>query len=236
MKKLYLLFVFLLAAITAQAQFKVHDNGHVSIGSLTQATGIQVQPSGYVYFRTQNSSNYGWAESSLANANYQKHWIVENHFNHLPQCYGKQMFYVYGNGHACATNYLTIATDSINDTCYNNHNSKINGSRALETILNLNGCYYEHDPEMTPQEIENNEYIDENAVEGMINDLGKRTVRLSVGNLEEVFPEAVRTDPEARLCIDYNAVITMLTQAVKQQQVEIEELRTALKEHGILKQ
>ena len=139
MKKLYLLFVFLLAAITAQAQFKVHDNGHVSIGSLTQATGIQVQPSGYVYFRTQNSSNYGWAESSLANANYQKHWIVENHFNHLPECYGKHMFYVTGNGQAYAIRHFTITTGVISSDCYNNDSLDIEGERALETILNLTG-------------------------------------------------------------------------------------------------
>jgi len=59
-------------------------------------------------------------------------------------------------------------------------------------------------------------------------------VGLSGENLAGVFPDAVRTDPEARLCIDYNAVVTMLVEAVKQQQAEIELLRKTLEENGLL--
>lgn len=68
----------------------------------------------------------------------------------------------------------------------------------------------------------------------MINDLGKRTVGLSAENLEEVFPDAVRTDPQARLFINYNAVVAMLTQAVKEQQAQIELLRKTLEENGLM--
>lgn len=66
----------------------------------------------------------------------------------------------------------------------------------------------------------------------MYADFGKRTAALLDDNLEEVFPEAVRTDPKNRLCIDYQSVVTMLVEAVKEQQREIEELRTALGQMG----
>ena len=106
--------------------------------------------------------------------------------------------------------------------------------RALSTIIGINGYYYDEDNPYTPEEIENNEYVSEEAVEGMINDLEKSKVALSAENLAEVFPDAVRTDSEARLYIDYNAVVTILVEAVKQQQSQIELLRKALEENGLM--
>jgi hypothetical protein len=79
------------------------------------------------------------------------------------------------------------------------------------------------------------EYVDEEAVEGMLSDLGKRGIGLSGTNLAEVLPEAVRTDPEARLCINYHAVVTMLIEAVKEQQNEIERLQQILEENGLMR-
>ena len=67
----------------------------------------------------------------------------------------------------------------------------------------------------------------------MIRDLGKRNIGLDVSLLGEVVPDAVRTDTEARLCINYNAVITLLVEAVKQQQEEIKLLQKTLEENGL---
>ena len=80
-----------------------------------------------------------------------------------------------------------------------------------------------------------NEYINEEAVEGMMLDLGKKGIGLSGDNLAEVLPEAVRTDPEARLCINYQAIVTMLIEAVKEQQNEIERLQQILEENGLMR-
>jgi len=76
--------------------------------------------------------------------------------------------------------------------------------------------------------------VDPEAVEAILADTEKRTAGLSGSNLEEVFPEAVRTDPKNRLCIDYQSVVTMLVEAVKQQQEEIVLLRKTLEEHGLM--
>ncbi len=230
MKKSLLTLAIVLLAVAAQAQIKVHDDGHVSIGSLTLNYGIQVQPNGYTCFRTQNNANYGWATLSFANAYAQKHWIVQNCYNDSTHCWNKHMFYVYGNGSVYYTNQY-----SLGNSCLYNHDSRsqVGGEEALNAILNINGYYYEEDQMTSPEEIENSEYIDEEAVEGMIGDLDKRKVALSAQNLAEAFPDAVRTDPQARLCIDYNAVITLLVEAVKQQQEEIVLLQNVLEEHGL---
>lgn len=69
----------------------------------------------------------------------------------------------------------------------------------------------------------------------MMSDLGKKSVGLSGENVAEALPEAVRTDPEARLCIDFQAVVSMLIEAVKEQQSEIETLRNLLEENGLMR-
>lgn len=229
MKKTLLTLALVLLVVAAEAQFKVHDNGHISIGSLTQSYGIQVQPSGYAYFRTRINSEFSWGTLSQANACMQKHWVVGNNFNHDTLCWRRHMFYVYGNGSVHYTRLL-----SLSDSCMNPPKNRLYGEEALSTILNINGYYYEDPPMTTPEEIENSEYVDREAVEGMIGDLEKRKVALSVENMAEVFPDAVRTDPEARLCLDYNAVITLLVEAVKQQQTEIVLLRKTLVENGLM--
>ena len=125
------------------------------------------------------------------------------------------MFYVYGNGNVFSTGQYSIPPFSAECLYDNNSESLIDDEEALATILGINGYTYQEVPIASPEEIENNEYVDEAAVEGMKSDFEKRKVSLSAENLAEVFPDAVRTDPQARLCIDYNAVVTLLTQAMK---------------------
>lgn len=230
MKKLTLSLLVMLFALTAQAQFKVYSDGWVTIGSTGLDLGIQVTPNGHTYMRTSLNNNYSLAFLSIANANFQKHWIVRTLSSNRSS---SDNFYVYGNGTACSTNHYTIVPQNRNDL--RAMAEPISGERALATILQLKGFYYPVNESLTEEEILDSEYVSEEAKEGIIHDLTKRTVALTVENLEDAFPDAVRTDPEARLCVDYQAIITMLTEAVKQQQKEIELLRDALEEHGLMR-
>lgn len=232
MRKALFTFAIVLLAVAAQAQIKVHDNGHVSLGCLTQNFGVQVQPNGYTYFRTQSASSGGWVTLAIAGHSYQKHWIVEKQYTGGTYPLGSHMFYVNGNG-----SLYSVSRYSISPSNENNEKEglkPIDGEAALAAVLGMEGYYYEDIQAVTPEEITNSEYIDENAMEGMIGDLEKSNVRLSTESLAEVLPDAVRTDPEARLCVDYDAIVTMLTQAVKQQQEEINLLRKTLEENGLL--
>lgn len=228
MKKALFTLAIVLLALTAQAQFKIHSNGHVSLGCLTTSYGAQVQPNGYVYFKPQYTGSYTWAEGAFTRDAHQKQWVVINNYdqNNL----SKHMFYVYGNGYAHATGYYTISTlsGSRRDTP-----EPIQGEQALQAILSLKGFYFSED-KPSQEDIESSEYVQEEAKIGMIGDLEKRAVGFMAQNVEESIPEAVRTDPEARLCINYQTIVTMLTEAVKQQQQEIELLRKALEDNGLL--
>ena len=176
MKKALFTLTIALLTISAQAQFKIHDSGHISIGSLTHSFGIQVQPSGYASFQTQSNANYSWGTLSKANACMQKHWVIENQYNNSTSCWEKHMFYVYGNGIVHYTSHYCIGNSCLGP---NNSKSHISGENALSTILNIDGYYYKEEPMTSPEEIENSEYIDREAVEGMIGDLEKYKVVLS---------------------------------------------------------
>lgn len=74
MKKVFFTFAMVLLAVAAQAQLKIHDDGHISLGSLTKNYGLQVRSDGYIYFQSQYSGAGSWATLSLSNNSYQKHW------------------------------------------------------------------------------------------------------------------------------------------------------------------
>lgn len=235
MKKALITFSFVLFAMVAQAQIKMHSSGRISFQSLidSPAYGVTINPApswetnfnGDVFFRQEgifikNVNSYGWMNSAKANGNYALTWIVTPDWNTLN-------FYVRGDGIAYATNHYTI----INNSGHAKGMEAIDGEEAISILSGLNGYYFKPEEQEIP-DLENNENVDPEAVEAMYADFEKRTAALSGSNLEEVFPEAVRTDPKNRLCIDYQSVVTMLVEAVKEQQREIEELRTALEKVG----
>lgn len=231
MKKSLLTLAIVLFALTAQAQIKMHSNGYITFQTLANSTtqGVSIGPApdwitdfnGDVHFKEgaifrKTVSNYGWMNCAIANSDYALTWCVSQDWSNLK-------FYVRGDGIAYATNHYTIANNS-------NHakgSNPIDGREALSIITGIDGYYYDPEGQEIP-DLENNEFVAPEAVEAMYADFEKRTAALSGSNLEEVFPEAVRTDPKNRLCIDYQSVVTMLVEAVKEQQREIEELRSVL--------
>ena len=101
----------------------------------------------------------------------------------------------------------------------------------------MNGYYYDnHDFEGFKPDFIDNPNIAPEAAEGMLKDLEiDKALGLSVDDLEEVLPEAVRHDPEGMVYINYSAVIPVLVEAFKEQQARIEQLEAILKENGLLK-
>ena len=217
---LFLAFSLLLGSAT-QAQIKLHSDGHVSIGDLSHTYGIQVEPNGFSFFKTRSNLEYSWANLSAVNNQHQKHWVVSsnNGSNHV--------FYVYGNGVVWNKGCYTIPEGNLSGS---KERTTIDGEEAIDIIRGLNGYYFSDDAVVDPETLQDNPFVSELAVEGILKDNGKRRAGLSAEELDAVFPEAVRTDPEARLGIDYVSVIAVLVEAVKQQQAEIESLKEALVE------
>lgn len=227
MKKALITLVIMLFAVVAQAQIKMHNDGQISFASLNKNFGLQVCQTGQILIRTQDYSIYSNAEISKANNSYQKHWVIENQYE--SQNAGIHNFYIYGTGVAHGYGFITFQSNNSS----RDEAEPINGDHAINIISNISGYYYKCPPTVTPEDIEGSEVVDESAVPSMIADLEKPTVALSPHDLDEYFPEAVRTDPNNRLGINYQSVVTMLVEAVKQQQREIEELRSILEKSGL---
>lgn len=242
MKKLIISLVIVLLAMKAQAQIKMHSNGLITFQTtaFSSSQGVTIGPApdwqtnfnGNVYFNqraffNKNASNYEWMNSAYATNPYATTWIVA-----YPN-WSTLTFYVYARGDAYAKNHYTIIGRESDERSNREGVEAIDGQEALEIVTGLNG-YYRAPEEQEIPDLENNEFVDPEAVEAMYADFEKRSVGLMGSNVNEMFPEAVRTDPQNRLCIDYQSVVTMLVEAVKEQQRTIEAMRTVLEENGLM--
>lgn len=143
-------------------------------------------------------------------------------------------FYVLGNGNVYAYgNYLTLTLPS------DNIGKDIHPiERASEMISHMNGYFLDtrEFEGVTPEEIESSGNVKPEALEGILLDMERsRTATLVAEELEEVLPEAVRHDSDGLVGINYNAVVTVLVEAFKEQQARIEQLEAILRENNMLK-
>ncbi len=242
MKKNFITLAIVLFAMAAQAQIKMHTNGCITFQTLanTSNQGIVFGPApdwnvdfnGNTYFHndvlfTKVTSGYQGMNMAYTTNPHASAWIVA-----YPN-WSTLTFYVRATGVAYATDFVTISNGSKNDS-KSDDGEPVLGAEALEVISGLKGYYHAPEEQEIP-DLENDENVDPEAVEAMYADFGKRSVSLSGVDFVEAFPEGVRTDPQNRLCISYSSVVTMLVEAVKEQQREIEELRRTLEENGLMK-
>lgn len=236
--KRYFFFILLLLGITAQAQIKMHSNGRITFQNLNNTTnqGVSIDPGpdytvnccGKAYFKDcaffqRSASAYQFLNQSKATNNYAMAWVLTlNNWT-------TTKFYVYGNGNIYGTQLYTISSNSTSKE--STDNKPITGREALTTITGLKGLWYDPETQEIP-ELENNENIQPEAVQAMYSDFEKRTVGLAATEVETAFPEAVRTDPQNRICINYQAIVTMLVEAVKEQQRQINQLQQLLIEQN----
>lgn len=208
-KRLFFLFFvvafFILA--DAKAQFKLHDDGHVSLGSLAKDYGIQIQPNGYSYFRTRLNNKWSWATLSYANDSLQKHWIVANLDD--PHS-GRHTFFVTRHGYIYKNGTLQIA-----DSRFQQEEQQIEDAGNI--LDQITGIWYIPGEE-----------------DGGTKSESVRRVGVSAQEVEKALPEAVGADEDGVLYVDYEALTVFLIEAVKEQRKEIESLQKTLQSHGLM--
>lgn len=206
MKKVLLTLVIVMLAVAVQAQIKVHDDGQVSLGNLTKNYGLQVRSDGYTFFRTQYSTSWSWATLSQSNDSVQKHWIV-----YFPKRTPNHTFFVTGDGYVYKNGNLTVADPSL----FSIEGSINNANLILD---NITGFYYTR-----------NDEGGDGCRSGE-----KRRIGVSALEVKEALPEAVETDENGLLYVNYEALITTMIEAVKEQRREIELLRKTLEDNGLM--
>lgn len=206
MKKTLLTFAIVLIAVAAQAQIKIHDDGRVSLGTLSNTFGVQVYPADYTSFRSPHTDVGSWVEISLSDVTYQKHWIVKD----LNLASHSHTFYVNTNGDVHSRGSYRMADPSM----MSSDGSITNAGAILDCITGF--WYYPTDESKAPQTTEHR-------------------VGISAEQVKRVLPEAVTSDVDGLLYLDYESLTVFLIEAVKEQRQEIIELRKTLEENGLMK-
>lgn len=234
MKKTLLTLVIVLLTVAAQAQiaFKVHNNGQISLQSATTSYGVQIPSNGVASFEPNVTVSYGKTTKTKMFNVLAKAWSV---FNYSYINLDSDVFYVLGNGNVFSYGQYTI-DPSVPGVGGERGSYPI--EHASELITDMKGYYLDSDEfeGVTPEDIENSEYVNPDALEGLLRDMEKgRTAGMVAEELEEILPEAVRHDPDGLVGINYNAVVTVLVEAFKEQQARIDQLESILRENNLLK-
>ncbi|MCK9423731.1 MAG: T9SS type A sorting domain-containing protein [Bacteroidales bacterium] len=235
--RIFLLFVFFIVWVSvSKAQIKVHNNNHVSIGNLTTSWGVQVYPSGYTLFEPSGFAPYVWLNLTHAFNPYAKCYIVQYGNSHN--------FFVYGNGQVYSQGSFINSDFNVGKGIYNLDS-------ALSKVLSLRGIYYEikegkekyndtisifNKNGNTNNEISNpihldsaNQYVDQQVLDSLISERGRRYIGLIAREVEKVVPELVRTMPDGTKAVAYYSLTGLLVEAIKEQQEQIDSLKKLLK-------
>lgn len=233
MKKSLLTLAIVLLAVGTQAQtaFKIHNDGQISLQSATTSYGIQIPSSGVASFEPNVTTNYGRITKSYAYNTLAKTWCLNNG---TVSSGTNDVFYVLGNGNVYSYGQYTIGSVTPGGGSKRGNYPIENASEMISAIKG----YYMDSNEfegVTPETLENSGEILPEALEGILLDLEKgKTIGIDAEELETTLPEAVRHDPEGRLGINYNAIVTVLLEAFKEQQARIDQLEFILRKNGLL--
>lgn len=225
MKKLFLSIVILTSIISVNAQLKVESDGAVLIGSKMH---LECGPS-YSHFYVNSSQSqglkflnstgkmYSYSSSSpsfisTSTSSTQKHLCVMD-----PSGYFK--FWVLGNGSVYAINtYITSDSTKKKDV-----EPIID---AIDKVRKIKGVTYnlkdnsEHPHSSLWENVETGMPLDgESSPED-------RNAGVFSQDVKKVLPEAVRTLEDGSEVVSYNDLVALLIEAVKEQQIQIEELQS----------
>ena len=201
----------MLATIFANAQIKVHDDGHLSIGTLSDDwnVGAHIYRKGWAVFNTNITTPWHIVTLATPGVVSGKCWIVT-----APNNKSSHKFYVTGDGYV-----YKCGTYSRSDGSQQSETEPL--ENAGETLDQITGIWY----------ISTDEDIVEETKES-----SARRVGVTAQEVEKVLPEAVTTDDSGLLYVNYETLTVFLIEAVKEQRHEIQQMQHILKDNGLLKQ
>jgi hypothetical protein len=222
--------------LTTNAQVKIFDDNWISLGSLQKGGfGFHVTPNGFSYFRPSVYGQYTWSNLVYSTNDSQKNWIVLNWT-------GEQTFYVNGNGYIYSRGIwlgsdikfkenisdiesplekiLTLHGVSYNWVKLPPDTTRIDSILAKDgTWLKLNTSQYEY----IDTSVVNKPYLDE-----LIKQRDMKHFGLIAQEVQKVIPELVNVIPDGTYAVEYTAVIGILIEAIKEQQDQINMLKSAI--------
>ncbi len=229
----FLMTLFIIGLIhNVNGQIKVHSDNWISIGDIDKAYGIQVEPSGYTYFSPSIFTTHAWMNKTYCKNTDQGCWIVQLDTSHT--------FYVQSQGDAWGRNFnrlsdSTIKTDIKDIPTPLKKVLKLHGvsfkykERKNDTLqyTDVNGT--EHFVNKLSDEDEYNpKYVNPKAVDSLKSEKKRKYYGVISQEVERVVPEVVRTRDDGLKVVNYDGIIGLLIEAIKEQQREIEELKETI--------
>ena len=206
--------VFLISATTT-AQFKMDSNGDVGIGYMSG------DPSYKLHVRGETSINPGstatlyilnYSKCPLLRASWSNAAYIGTSTNYIYKTYSN---YVYSN------NYGSLSDISIKENIRDISN-------PLGAILKIRGVKFD----MKREYYANSQ---EDKIDGLVEE-SKNKYGVIAQELNEILPDLVEYDEESSLlAVNYVEMIPILIEAIKEQQIQIEELKAALGSDDALK-
>lgn len=206
--KYFIGIIFLVISVSSYSQLKVNSSGTVGIGidpvstyNLRLNTAIFVTGSGYSdMIVSYDPAGYGRA--IYPSINNQCRVRTPNN----------QFAAVYAQYHYSGSTY------HFSDTRLKENLSII--EKPLEKLLQINGVKYDFIKQ-------NNDTISNEAERQKLEEMRKNKLGFLAQDLEKVLPEAVLYDKEQdRYYIEYNTLIPVIVEAMKEQQKKIDELNS----------
>jgi hypothetical protein len=193
---LYILFAVILI-LKSNAQFKILSNGEVRLW-------------------TNNMGPYDNSMITYANNDLSKAYVIDR--------VGIHKFFVEGRGRCYATGYYTMS-----DSTLKYQIEPINN--ALSKVLNLNGVtYYFKNDDVIGGQLGNisstnpSNISSSSKIESII--VQTKSMGLIAQNVKLFVPEAVDTLENGKLAVSYDAIIGLLIESIKEQQSQIELMKT----------
>ncbi len=128
------------------------------------------------------------------------------------------------NGDVRAVSYITVSDERLKKNI-----APLSGAESLEKITSLKAMRYTYD---TDQSVRVEPLLEgETAYDQKIVDTDPDRLRIGflAQQVKEILPEAVQTDKDGYLGIDYTLLVPLLVEALKEQQAQIQQLSEKLR-------
>jgi len=236
LKNIIVITVFFFAINTTTAQLKVRNDAYIQIGYedyRTLSFGIENN--------TPNNGRYA-IEHWDNGLNFWKPWPTPNYANYILflrddnnvgiGTSGSSVYKLDVAGYSRSYGWYTISDKNLK-----NNIKPLNNS--LNKILNINGVSFDYEFEIdkysTLSEV-NNDEIKSNTINGdsviSFNRVNHRG--FIAQNIKDVMPNAVIEDDNGYLNVNYNEIIPLLVEAIKEQQKQIEALSNNINKSKVI--
>lgn len=216
---------------TGGSSFRIYrkgDFGFITRGG-SDTRGIRLHNTGKSYLYTSDYGDYSSTFITISNNDLQKHYVVQKNENHV--------FAVYGDGRAWSSGGYYIRSDKRekeNIEEIPNALDKVSQIRGVTFNYKNEGQINVTDTTIGEEPYNDNKELTKEEKEALKYNKDKKRAGVIAQEIEKVLPEAVRMEPDGTLSVSYDEIIALLIEALKEQQGQIDELKSSSKKNANL--